>query len=364
MATSPYDYRRLYIERSDPHAPTTAVPQGGTIDPVAAYTGAFEGTRPVIAGIWAQVTPTEETLRTMLAVLDQFTRHAGRHGLATWDAVPRDVVAAYVHAGLGHLDNDVHRLRKNTVHAAYLALTDAGLCDTSHPTEGCDPLPERVRTDERGKHKHNAKGTKTRRVYADRVHVRPVSNDEILLIRLATRLAGSKRTRHLSAAAVALCSASATTTEAPQVLWRHITDTTVQLPGRRAQEGREETAISPRTVALDAWGAEALGEWRDERSAHRELLPDASALYTGNHALDSETAGICVDQQVRKALRIADLRREPGLTAGSLRLWAAARHVDAWVDLETGAATAGVARHTLHRQISQLGDRSLVTARR
>lgn len=361
MNPSPYDYAGNYIARADPTCPAPSISAstlGAAADFDDRYCGTFTATVPVIAGVWAQVSPDPATTTAMLAVLARFTQDATADGFTTWESVPAQVIATFIAADK-NVSGDARRLRKNTIHGAYLALVDAGLHQGPSPAEGIDPVPGAVRVDHRGKHRDNPKSTRNHRPYTDRVHVRPTSNDEVLIIRLGAGLAGNSSTTSLSAAAVAICSASATTTEAPQVLWRDLHDDSVDLPGRPLTNGRNESAIAARTIILDTWSIQALTDWRDEQSKVRPVGARSSVLYTGKQQLGSYSAQVSADQQVRKALEIADLRREPGLSAGSLRLWAAARHVSTFPELEAGATLAGIEPLTLHRQITQQGERSL-----
>jgi hypothetical protein len=57
-------------------------------------------------------------------------------------------------------------------------------------------------------------------------------------------------------------------------------------------------------------------------------------------------------------LDIADLGREIGVSAGSLRLWAAARHVTGFASLIDGATVAGIDPFALDRLITWLLRRS------
>lgn len=362
MFSNTYDYT-AYALRTDPSCPLPAAeavellattPQlGNTLD------GTFLGTMPVIANIWSQFGPDHTALLEMIRVAMDFVETTVEQGIIRWADVPSSAVSDFVTEEHPQINDEVRRLRKNTVHACYLALTDAGLHHGDSPAAGIDPIPDTVRTDERGQRRGNPKEKKVRRGYNDRVHVRPATHDEVILTRLATRLAGTTRSTHLSAAAVALCSTTATTHEAPQVTWADVTDETVSFVGRAVAPGREETHIAARTRPLDRWAAQSLADWRAERSAVRPVHPDSSVLYSGQQALTSDSAQISADQQVRKAFQIADLNREAGLTAGSLRMWAAARLVTDFPSLADGAEAAGVDPLTLHRQVTQQGERGL-----
>jgi hypothetical protein len=359
MLSATYDYTP-FVLRTDPDFPCRPVSTTAfLVDLDRALAGAFTSTLPIIASIWAQVSPDATGLAAMTAVLDGFTDRAEAARASTWKDIDPDLITSFLASGDTEPSDDTRRLRKNVIHGAYLALRDARVGYATSPAEGIDPVAGATRHDERGKRRGNAAETKTRRPYGERVHVRPATHDEMLIIRLGARLAGSSRARHLSAAAVALTSASATTAEAVQVVWADTKTNCVPLAGRVAEDGREETAITPRVAELDEWGTDALNAWRDEKCAVRPFDPQGSVLYGGNDELTSNTAQVCVDQQVRKALQIADLRREPGLTAGSLRLWAGCRRVTDFASLAVGAEIAGVDPLTLHRQVTRQGERGL-----
>ncbi|MGB8650069.1 MAG: hypothetical protein WCD35_05345 [Mycobacteriales bacterium] len=368
MSSSSYDYTQRLL-RTDPTAPRA--PHLGTQPASAASSeqylaailrGDLTASLPNIIDVWTQVNPDQQALDAMTDSLTTFTHYATNLGVATWGDVPADLVRDFIAYPDTALTDQAWRLRKNTVHGAYLALIDANLHDGASPAEGLDALTATLPTDQP---RRNFSATpdkgKSGRSYTERHHCRPATHDEVLLTRLACRLAGTSRSQGLPAAAVALCTASATTGEAPQVLWRHLAQGgAVALPGRLAPPGREETAISARTVALDPWSQQALTDWQQERSINRPVSADESVLYSGNQPLTSRSAQVCADQAIARAFEIADLRHENDITAGSLRLWAAARHVTTLATLPEGAAVAGVDPLTLHRQITQQGDRRLL----
>ncbi|MGY2082985.1 hypothetical protein [Blastococcus sp. SYSU DS0539] len=343
QTTDSYDYSRI-LRRTDPTIPPLLLPETAQrIDVAAEMTGDLTATLPAIADIWQQVSPDPDTTREMFGVLTAFTASAIAAGATTWHDVAVEDIASFIHAP-GPSAGDVCRLRKNVVHGAYLALYDAGLFDDLSPAAGVDPVPGQVRTDDRGP-------------------VRTATHDEMLVVRLATRLAVSSRAVHLSAAAVAICSSSATTTEAPQVLWEHA-DLTGDVPqlvlaGSPSATNDDEARIDARIVSLDPWAVEVITDWHTELEAKDKpgrtsrVAPATSVLYTGKQALDSSSAHAGVDQQVRKAVSIADLGRELGFSAGSLRLWAAARHVTGFATLITGANIAGIDPFTLHRKVAR-----------
>ena len=361
QTTDPYDYSRI-LRRTDPTIPPLPLRDSDQpIDIATEVTGDLTATLPAIADIWQQVSPDPATTGQMFGVLTAFTASAIVAGATTWHNVAVEDIASFIHAP-GPNAGDVCRLRKNAVHGAYLALYDAGLFDDISPAAGIDPVPGQVRTDERGRRRGNKLQTKLRRADADRVPVRSAAHDEMLLLRLATRLAVTSQTSHLSAAAVAICSSSATTTEAPQVLWEHADITGDDVPqialvGSPRVADDDEARIDTRIVTLDPWAAEVLTDWHAELSANdrsgSRAADAASVLYTGAQPLDSKSAHSAADQQVRKAVTIADLGRETGFSSGSLRLWAAARHVTGFVTLIDGAAVVGLDPLVLHRQMTR-----------
>ncbi len=361
-----FDYRP-HVLRTDPTPPAfdAAAYLGRRLDLDLLHQGDLEEGLVCILQIWNQFAIAPIAVDSLARALHGFIATVQAAGHTSWLSIPSDVIERFVTGGASPepvLPTGVRRLRKNAVHGAYLALIDAGIIEFS-PAEGMDPAPEDVRTDLRGKRRDYAQETKTRRAYESRAHVRAATHDEVLLTRLATRLADTSRATHLCAAAVAICSSTATTSEAPQILWAAYDDDAtapaLDLPGRMYPGNVAERNISARTVTLDPWAAEALAAWRTEKSRTRPLDEHASILYGGNQALTSNSAQIGVDRQVRNALQIADLDSITGLTAGSLRLWAACAEVTDYPGLQAGARRAGTQPLTLHRQVAHLGERAL-----
>ena len=187
-----YDYTR-YVLRTEPsYSLSAAAPDLGSqdIDLAAAMSGEFDATAPVIAGIWQQLTPDTRALDEMLVVIHAFTRFATRRGARTWQAIPTKVIHEFSCLPDPMITDSARKLGKNAVHGAYLALTDAALLGATSPARGVHWAPT------------------TRGVSPvagrDPVHLRPATYEEILLTRLACRLAGTGRTQHLPAATVAL----------------------------------------------------------------------------------------------------------------------------------------------------------------
>lgn len=357
----------LRVDPSCSHA-DLALARRPVFDMTAALAGSIADSLALVLQTWDEISPDPAATDAMAAVLITYAGVAiGQHRLTHWAELPPTLAREFVHED--GLEQDAARLAKNTIHAAYLALADHGVPTGFDPTSpvlspvhGLAAVPDHVRDDQRGTRRGDPFDERTRNGYDQQVHVRPATHDEVLLARLAAPFTQTNRTRHLAAAALATCSSTATTGEAPQVLWRNLdlAGGTITLPGRPADRGWAETAIAARSNDLDAWDAAALVNWHAERRLVRPLPSDASVLYGGNQALTSNSAQICADQQVRKLLQVADLRREPGLSAGSFRYWAAARHA-ARHGLTAAGRYAGVQPATLYRQLFQLGDRALHT---
>lgn len=354
LTPDPFDYRRLLV-RTDPtcHGVNTTTRIATRLDTEALLAGNIEKTLPVIAGIWAEVSPEPDTAAQMLAILTGFVDRVAPQGITHWDQVATATVHDFITARGTQAQR---RLRKNTLHAAFLALTDAGVYADPSPALGLAAPPPQPEP-----HKAEAGTTpRTETRYASCGGPRPNTNDEVLIIRLATRLAANSRTTNLCAAAVALASTSATTCEAPQVRWKDVhlrqdepDARTVRLPGRPTKTPTEAT-IAPRTNRLDRWEYQALADWKAECSSNGAPPANASVLYTGRQPLVGNSAQVSADRQIRKALDLADLSSDPTLTAGSLRLWAATRHLTDWNALPHGAQILGVDPHTLNRWLRQL----------
>ena len=69
--------------------------------------------------------------------------------------------------------------------------------------------------------------------------------------------------------------------------------------------------------------------------------------------LNAEGAPVVLAQLVRKAFTIAELNRETGFSACSLRLWAAARHVTGFASLIDRANMAGIDPFVPHRKVTR-----------
>ncbi|WAX55532.1 hypothetical protein M6B22_13380 [Jatrophihabitans cynanchi] len=338
-------------------------------DTSAALAGSIVDSLPLVVRSWDEVSPDPAATDAMTSVLITLVGiAAGQHRITRWADIPPALAHQFVLED--GLDADAAVLAKNTIHAAYLALADHGVPTgfsatgpALSPVHGLLPVPGQVRVDQRGTRRGAATAHRNRNGYDQQVHVRPATHDEVLLVRLAASFAQTSRTRHLAAAALAICSSTATTSEAPQILWRDLdlAGATIALPGRPADRGWAETAIATRTNRLDPWDVAALTAWQAERRRAQPVPADASVLYGGNQPLTSTSAQVCADQQVRKLLKVADLRREPGLSAGSFRYWAAADHGRKH-GLTAAAAYAGVQPTTLYRQLFQLGERALYTS--
>jgi hypothetical protein len=343
------------LTRTDPtsNIPARTHPPQHELDLHAVQALELTACRTVVHGIWADRTPSATILTAMDAVLNRYVVEATAAGHTTFDAIPPEFCRRFITSGRRAVDDTALRLRKNAVHGAYLALATAGLHNQS-PAAGIDPVPTSVRTDRRGRPPGADPATATPRHGSKTkppIHVRTTSHDEMLLIRLGAGLSGTTRGQHWAAAAVAICSASATTREAPQVRWQRMTDPTAAKVLPLSGNGRSgASAIAARDVPLDDWQQQALGDWHAEVAAAG--TPTGSILYTGRQELTSASAQSSADQLVGNAIAVADLDREAGLSAGSLRLWAAARRITRDEDVFAAARVYGTAPFRLFRDLT------------
>ncbi|MCW2808889.1 MAG: hypothetical protein JWQ93_2844 [Marmoricola sp.] len=166
MLSITYEYTR-YLLRTDPSCPVpaseAAEAAAAAPDLVAALSGTFIGTMPVITSIWTQVSPDPVALKAMIQIVLDFTETAAQRGFTRWADVPTAVISDFVHEAHALITNDASRLRKNAMHTCYLALVDADLHHDVSPAEGIHPVVGAVRTDERGKQDSSSPPTTTPR---------------------------------------------------------------------------------------------------------------------------------------------------------------------------------------------------------
>lgn len=333
-AADPYDYTSEILRSDSFYAPTIVdEPASSRPDFEDLEQGETAALLSCILGIWVQFAISPSALAAMAgvlaALLDQLERRDSTFYDAETEDLHRFIVTNPDRSRPGLEDQE---LRRNVVNGTILALEGAGMIHKA-------PLMARP----------NKLSTNSRRPSA--LGVRPCSHDEMLLIRLATRLVATTHTGHLSAAATALCSATATASEVPQVLWTHWRGTRLELPGRPDPQRRRHAEITHREVTLDSWQVEALDLWSDEQNRRRPINPTESITYSGRQALTSNSAAISADNQVRKAIVRAGLATVPGISAGSLRLWGAVCNATDLRSAAAGARRAGINLDTLDRQI-------------
>jgi hypothetical protein len=311
-----------------------------------------------IVGIWTQLAIPSAGVGAMAGVLQALLGHLESTGVGTLFDAGHDDFLHFVTTNPVRSegpDDDEMRLRRNSINGALLALQDAALIEEADLLSVPKLAADR-RADGRGTARGKPAPRRARKDYDNQVHVRPATHDEMLLIRLATRLIGTSRGVHRAAAAVAACSSSATTSEAAQIIWQHHQPTQLHLLGRRSPHGHTEANIAPRTIDLDDWAAQAFTAWRTESGSKYPLNPHAPALHSGTKGLTSNSAGVSIDQQVKKAMTRAGLDNIRGLSAGSLRLWAATKDATDVLTVRDGAVRAGIRFATLHRLSHQLGE--------
>ena len=88
-----FNYRRLLI-RTDPtcNGANTAARITARLDTAAVIALDLENTLPVIAGIWAEVSPDPDPLSEMLAILTGFIDRAAPQSVTSWDQVSATTV--------------------------------------------------------------------------------------------------------------------------------------------------------------------------------------------------------------------------------------------------------------------------------
>lgn len=330
-----------------------------TPDAYRAQHGECNALLSCVVGIWTQLAIPTAGVAAMTGVLMGLLTRLETTGIGTLFDADHDDLLHFVTVNptpAAPPTTVEMRLRRNTINAAFLALQDASLVEEPELLH----VPQ-LAGDERSGGLSTLQGNpasqETRKDFDDQVHVRPATHDEVLLIRLATRLVGTSRGLHRAAAAVAACSSTATTSEAGQIIWNHHHQRDhrdqLDLVGRH---GHTEASIAPRTVELDTWAAHALASWRAESGLEYPVNPNGPALHNGTKGLTSTSAGVSVDQQVKKAMTRAGLANVRGLSAGSLRLWATTKDATDVLSIRDGAARAGIRFATLHRLIHQLGE--------
>ena len=288
-----------------------------------------------VVGVWKQFSLPEDAVTTMGGVLAGLLEQLTQAGLSVHTADEETLTRFATTNPAGHAAPTFEEvlLRHNVINGTYLALEDAQMIEPAAPLT----LPSSAYP-----------------TGAGRAHVRSATHDEVLLIRLTSRMLQSQRRQHLAAACVAICSTTATTAEAPQVLWRDCASDQLTLAGRTSLNDRAGMNIASRTVTMDHWATTALSAWKAERSAVRPVHDEDSVLYTGAQAVTSNSAAVSTDQQVKKAIKLAGLAQAPGLTAGSLRLWSILKDATDLASAAQAARQGGVTLVTLHTRVETL----------
>ncbi|MBF4162588.1 hypothetical protein [Nocardioides acrostichi] len=288
-----------------------------------------------VLGVWKQFSLPADVVATMGGVLAGLLEQLTKAGFTVHTADEETLTRFATTNPAGHAAPTFEEvlLRHNVINGTYLALEDARMIEPAAPLT----LPGSAYPTSAG-----------------RAHVRSATHDEVLLIRLASRMVQSQRRQYLATACVAICSSTATTAEAPQVLWHNCASDDLTLAGRTSLNDRAGMNIAARTVTMDHWATTALSAWKAERSALRPVHEDDSVLYTGTQALTSNSAAASTDQQVKKAIKLAGLAQAPGLTAGSLRLWSILKDATDLASAARAARQGGITLVALHTRVETL----------
>ncbi len=377
-----FDYRDL-VYRDDPAHPPRALDSVPTAlslqDDQDTLDGALDGdltaTLSYTAAALGHAATDTRTAEAMLGVLAGFVDRALRAGHTTWHDVDADHVVKFValRNGNTHPTVEARRLRKNAVHAGWLAHGMA-VPDLPEVTLGIDPVQDHVRQDKRGQ------GTGPAEKRRPAVSTRPATHDEVTLLRLAAPASANRKTAHAPAGALALLSSGASVREAAELGVHTVVDTdsvtllaretsryltrrqvrqSLELPGTGDADGRSIGTPLPRTGRpLDSWEQQALLDLLHEMSTQGRTLPDDYVLYGERGEFNRKSAAVTVTQHLTKLRKHADLTREAGLTPNSLRMWGVIRDVTCHRDAVKAARHFGTSGLTLLRLVRQQGDRN------
>lgn len=162
---------------------------------------------------------------------------------------------------------------------------------------------------------------------------RPLTDDEIVLGRAASRLGGGSRTL-LRAVAWALAEAGAATSEIPALRVGDLDDvfcpTSLSIPASRRFAGR--------TVPLTSWAGTLLAR---HLARPAEVDPGLRLAVTPRGGADAYRSQASVCTGLTRVLDLAGLRDDPAVRARSIRGWAGRSRYDAGMPLEDVACFLG-----------------------
>ena len=258
------------------------------------------------------------TVDRMGEIARRFARFATASGMDTFADADAGVCAAFIDAttrsGTRPSINTRH-FRRTTIRTLLRTLRQLGF-DAPDPTIDL-VLPPRTGND-----------------------LRPLADDEVVLCRTVTFVAGAGDLRR--PAAWALAETTATTSEIAALTTHDIIDhhdaITVQLPGGRTAH--------PRHVQPTDWATQIL------RKRLAEIPAGASIVYSGHRPRHSGAAQAAVCNLIGVVLRATALHTDPGVRPGSVRLWRAANEFRTTGSLEDTARLLGArSLDTLARQL-------------
>lgn len=225
----------------------------------------------------------DSTVARMSEVAQRFARRVAARN--TILEVTVEDCDSFVHAATRDGDDPslaTLHFRRTTLRALYRSLRHHGF-DVADPTLDLALPPKSVR------------------------RTRPLTDDEVNLVRICALGRGRGATR--AAAALALAEATATTREIPLVAVSDVdlSAGTVALPGG--------ARVDPRTAHLTGWGVGVLSRHLDGAGPVEHVVP----VRGDTHRLPAQ-AGTC--NLIATLLDAAGLRAEPDVRPASIRAWA------------------------------------------
>lgn len=250
------------------------------------------GFRKIVDAWGASDDFTGQTRTRATETLGRFTARAGKTGVATWQEVDPRTCAGFITAHTS--DGRAAELATQHARRTVLRMAFRTLRGLGHPVG--DPTIDVVLP---------ARSTR---------QARPLTDDEVVLCRVASRLSGPPTLRR--AVTWALAEATAVTSEIPQVRICDVDDPTaptrVRLPGNHRHD--------PRWGVFTEWGSAMVARHIDALTA-KGATPETRLVYAGraNPAQDKAQASAC--NAVGHVLDTAGFTGQADVRPASIRGW-------------------------------------------